>query len=89
MKQKHIELDPCPFCGGEARIQLCDEEGNWRNEEYLENPYTGIGYVIVHDSIMAKRNCPISTNPDDDMGLGEVVYDTEESAADAWNGRIG
>lgn len=88
MKQKHIKLERCPFCGGEARIQLCDEEGNWKSEEYLEDPYSGIGFVIVHDSTMTKQNCPIATNPDDDMTQGNVIYSTEESAADAWNRRI-
>lgn len=39
------KLRPCPFCGGEAKLQLTDDEGNFKDESYLENPYSGVGYV--------------------------------------------
>ena len=39
------KLKPCPFCGKEARLQLTDDEGNFKDESYLENPYSGVGYV--------------------------------------------
>lgn len=52
------KLIPCPFCGREARLQLTDEEGNFKDESYLENPYSGVGYVIVHD-ISDSETCPI------------------------------
>lgn len=41
------KLRPCPFCGGEARLQLTDDEGNFKDESYLKNPYSGVGYAIV------------------------------------------
>ena len=40
------KLRSCPFCGGEAKLQLTDDEGNFKDESYLENPYSGVGYVI-------------------------------------------
>lgn len=52
------KLRPCPFCGGEARLQLTDDEGNFKDESYLENPYSGVGYVIVHDISNSVDCCP-------------------------------
>jgi hypothetical protein len=30
------ELKPCPFCGKSIQVQLLDEEGNFREDDYLE-----------------------------------------------------
>ena len=30
------KLEPCPFCGGEVSIILCDDEGNLHDEAYRE-----------------------------------------------------
>lgn len=27
-------MKSCPFCGGEARVQLVDSEGNWKDDTY-------------------------------------------------------
>lgn len=78
------KLRPCPFCGGEARLQLTDDEGNFRDESYLENPYSGVGYVIVHD-ISDSETCPIATDPDSSQG--SYIYASKEAAINAWNGR--
>lgn len=75
-------LKPCPFCGGEARLQLTDEEGNFKDESYLEDPYSGVGYVIVHD-ISDSSECPIATYCDE--ALGTYIYTTKEAAIFAWN----
>ena len=79
------KLRPCPFCGGEARLQLTDDEGNFKDESYLENPYSGVGYVIVHDISNSVDCCPIAT--DYDVVQGGNIYTSKEAAINAWNGR--
>lgn len=79
------KLRPCPFCGGEAKIQLTDSEGNGKSESYLKNPYSGVGYVIVHDLSNSGDYCPIAT--DYDVVQGGNIYASKEAAINAWNGR--
>lgn len=79
------KLRPCPFCGGEARLQLTDEEGNFRDESYLENPYSGVGYVIMHDTNNSTSDCPIAT--DSDSSQGSYIYESKEEAIITWNKR--
>lgn len=76
------KLEKCPFCGGEARIQLTDEEGNFRDSDYLQDPWSGVGYVLVHDV----PECPIS-KPEGEI-VGSFIYDSEKDAAEAWNKRF-
>ena len=78
------KLRPCPICGGEVRLQLTDEEGNFKDESYLENHYSGVGYVLVHD-ISDSETCPIATHCDE--VLGTYIYTSKEAAINAWNGR--
>ena len=79
------KLRPCPFCGGEAKIQLTDYEGNFKDESYLENTYSGVGYVIMHDTSNSTDGCPIAT--DSDSSQGSYIYASKEAAINAWNGR--
>lgn len=80
------KLKPCPFCGGEARIQVTDEEGNFKSESYLEDPYSGINYAIIHDEMSSKEYCPIATNSDEMQG--RYIYSSKQEAINAWNRRI-
>ena len=73
------ELLSCPFCGCSAKIAQCDDEGNVRGEEYESNPWSGLGYRIVHES----DDCPISTGED---GYN-LIYDSREEAVNDWNTR--
>jgi hypothetical protein len=80
------KLRPCPFCGGKARIQVTDDEGNFQDESYLENPYSGVGYVIIHDISNSTDGCPIATDSDSSQGI--YIYTSNEAAIDAWNKRV-
>lgn len=73
------ELKPCPFCGCKSKIVQCDDEGNVRGEEYESNPWSGLGYRVVHES----DDCPISTGEE---GYN-LIYDSREQAVEAWNNR--
>ena len=80
------ELKRCPFCGGEAELQITDDEGNFHSEEYLKDPYSGVGYVIVHQEAKDKE-CPIACYEGEH--LGTYIYDSKEEAIAAWNRRAG
>lgn len=84
-----IKLKPCPFCGGTVRIQLTDGEGNWKDRSYTDCPYSGIGYVLVHNTDNAEDECPIATYAEDKISLGTWIYSSEKRAARAWNKRAG
>jgi len=82
------ELKACPFCGGSVKIVLCDDEGNLRNIEYLDDPYSGVSYGLQHDCKNASDDCPIADYASDDSIMGRFLYDTEQEATEAWNRRI-
>ncbi len=81
-----IKLKACPFCGRMPYIQLTDEEGNHRQQAYLDNSYSGVGYVLCHTDKSDINDCPIATSEGED--LGNLIYDTEDEAAEYWNKRI-
>ena len=76
------KLKPCPFCGGEARLVVCDSEGNAHDESYEADPYSGLSYAIVHGSDDCCGECPVSTSD-----LLPWLYETREEATAAWNRR--
>lgn len=86
---KKLGIKKCPFCGGTIRIQPVDGEGNFRDKDYTEYPYSGLGYVLVHDTNTSKDGCPIATHAGDETHLGIWVYGSEEDAIEAWNRRAG
>ena len=82
------KLRPCPWCKKVPKIQLTDDEGNFRSESYLDDSYSGVGYALVHMTEDPDDKCPIAT-VDEETILGGMIYDTEEEAIDAWNRREG
>lgn len=75
----------CPFCHGAVHIAPCDDEGNIRSTEYEEDPWSGLGYILIHEEHDAIGDCPIATFDDDGYHLGTLIYDTREEAAEVWN----
>lgn len=74
------KLKPCPWCGRVPEIVPTDEEG----APYKPWPRPA-GYMIFHVSLGKNDRCPISMGTG--MALGTWLYETEEEAAEAWNGR--
>jgi hypothetical protein len=34
----------CPFCGGKVRILVCDDEGNVHDDDYENDPWSGLSF---------------------------------------------
>ena len=79
-----IELKPCPFCGGEAEVLTCDDEGNIHTQEYIDYPWSGLRYALNHEE-KDNKGCPIATHEGEIIGA--YLYDTEKEAIAAWNRR--
>lgn len=78
------KLKPCPFCGSTTKIQIVNNEGNFHNEDYKNDPWSGLEYVIIHNT-EENEDCPIAKYEGEIMG--SYMYDTEEEAIQAWNRR--
>ena len=81
-------LKPCPFCGGEAKIGVVDREGNDRDVEYENDPWSGLSFRILH-AHEENEGCPIANYEIDGAAMGVYLYDSRKEAADAWNKRQG
>lgn len=86
MEETNI-LKPCPFCGGEAKISVSDEEGNHRSEEYENDPWSGLSFKIQHGH-ESNRTCPIANFEEDGGTVGVYLYDSRKEAIEAWNKRL-
>lgn len=80
-------LKPCPFCGGEAYIQICDEEGNLRDEAYKKDAWSGLSYQISHNN-EENKDCPIASHVEDGGIVGTFLYESEEELISTWNKRF-
>ena len=70
------ELKPCPFCGTTPEIQICDRDGMiYPESDYEENQWDGSGYRLVRTT----------GYPFNYAVIGSDIYDTSESAEEAWN----
>lgn len=80
MNEKHV----CPYCGGVMRIVVCDDEGNIKRdpEKYLENPWSGLTYGIMHNlsDVPKGVTCPIARFDEDYSLMGTRLYDTAYDA---------
>lgn len=83
--EQPIKLKKCPFCGGVPRIIVCDDEGNHRPDEYENDPWSGLGFMLYHDE-EENPNCSIAHEAESQCGRN--IYDNREEATLAWNQRI-
>lgn len=80
-------LKPCPFCGKVPQIYVCDEEGNIRNDDYENDPWSGLSYAICHIDEVEQNgvDCPVATH--DGEILGTRLYESIDELVECWNGR--
>ena len=67
------ELKPCPFCGGEAEVKVCDGAGHY---------YTNVGTEMFYGRQMTC--CLIRCNK---CGVKTKAYLTRRGVFNAWNRR--
>ena len=77
-------LKPCPFCGEDINLGISDDEGNSRDEEYENNPWSGLSFTLIHE-YQDDIECPIATHWGET--LGALLYDSKEEAIRIWNAR--
>lgn len=67
------KLKPCPFCGGEPKVKVCDGSGTFYADIGTETLY---GRKMTHCLIRCER-CHVKTQP----------YLTRRGLFNAWNRR--
>lgn len=66
------------------RIIVCDDEGNHHTEDYENDSWSGLGYMLYH-SEDENPTCPIAHNSYSQCG--RYIYDSRKEAIEAWNRR--
>lgn len=70
-----MELKPCPFCGGEAEVHMCDGAGMYHTK-LGENVKVLWGRPLTHKMIICKK-----------CGIRTKAYLTDNGVFKAWNRR--
>lgn len=77
-------LDTCPVCGKRVEIAILDDEGNPRDLDYLQDPWSGLSFSISHRE---NKDCILHADPSDGEYVGHKLYDNIDELVDAWNTR--
>jgi hypothetical protein len=86
MRASEKQLKPCPFCGGKIGVQVRDDEGNFKDEEYKLDPWSGLRFSIKH-YYDDNEDCPIASHEDESVGI--LLYESEDELIESWNRRAG
>ncbi len=89
VKSVEAKLLPCPFCGIKPKIIICDDEGNIKRNpgEYIKEQWSGLSFALIHP-IGKEQCCPIATDEDDDIVLGNYLYGSLDEIIEMWNRRF-
>lgn len=78
------KIKPCPFCGGTITFNVTDDEGNIHDEDYINEPWSGLWFEIVHRA-EDYPECVIAKPYGESLtGTG---YPNKEAAIAKWNKR--
>ena len=73
----------------ETALYVCDEEGNIKNDDYVNDPWSGLYYSICHEMDYSKGNdnvCHVATFKREI--LGTQLYERIDELVERWNRRI-
>lgn len=77
-------LDTCPFCGKRVEIAILDAEGNPRDLDYLDEPWSGLSFSLSHRE---NKECVLYADPCDEQYVGNHIYDDLGELVEVWNNR--
>lgn len=89
VRNVETKLLPCPFCGIKPKIIICDDEGNIKRnpEEYIADPWSGLSFALIHPMDKG-QHCPVETDKDDCLVLGNCLYGSLDEIIEMWNKRF-
>ena len=89
VRNVEAKLLPCPFCGIKPKIIICDDEGNIKRnpEEYIADPWSGLSFALIHPMDKG-QHCPVETDKDDCIVLGNCLYGSLDEIIEMWNRRF-